>query len=370
MVAQAIPARQNMQDMSQEGEEAAFLDESAKEHALVVEDRINECTRRIAQLHAKENRLFSARLGFEPWLALDYPVEADSIGPVRLVRGALPAAASVESAAAALAERAPLAEMRVVSRSAEQICLLLLAHETQAEEALQALRPFGFAAAGFKGSTGTPQENVAALTAEIGEAADQREALAEEIAALAPEMPALQMCADRLRQEIAKQAVRENFLTDGTVFFAEGWVPVPDVGKLEAALEDFTCATELSDPTEEDTPPTELRNSKLVHSMQMVTEMYSLPAYRGVDPNPLIFPFFTIFFGMMYADVAYGLILIIASQIIIRKFRPNGTFGNIMQLATICGVTAAAWGALSGGIFGDAYAVIAETFFGEISDRE
>ncbi len=38
----------------------------------------------------------------------------------------------------------------------------------------------------------------------------------------------------------------------------------------------------------------------------MVTEMYSLPAYDGVDPNPLMAPFFIVFFGVMLADMGYG----------------------------------------------------------------
>jgi len=344
--------------------EAEFLCEKAFEHAMAVTEHINANTRRIAQLHAKQNRLISSRRGFEPWISMDYPVEKDSLGAVRLIRGALPAAVSPEEVSALLAEKAPLAELRTVSQSKEQTFLLLLVHESMAEVALQALRPFAFSVSAFKGYRGTPSENISSLQAEIDAAEEERNVLADEIISYASEMPALRMCADRLKQEIAKQAVRENFLSDSTVFFAEGWVPVPDIERLENALQEYTCAIELTEPTEEDTPPTELRNSKLIHSMQMVTEMYSLPAYRGIDPNPLIFPFFSIFFGMMYADVAYGLILIVLSQIVIRKFRPKGTFGNIMQLATICGVTAAFWGALTGGIFGDAYTVIAENFFG------
>ena len=29
----------------------------------------------------------------------------------------------------------------------------------------------------------------------------------------------------------------------------------------------------------------------------MVTEMYSLPAYGSLDPNPLMAPFFVLFYG-------------------------------------------------------------------------
>ena len=57
--------------------------------------------------------------------------------------------------------------------------------------------------------------------------------------------------------------------------------------------------------------------------MNMVTEMYSLPAYNGIDPNPLMMPFFTVFFGIMLADVGYGLLLALAGLIIKKKMRPK-----------------------------------------------
>ena len=57
----------------------------------------------------------------------------------------------------------------------------------------------------------------------------------------------------------------------------------------------------------------------------MVTEMYSLPAYRGgIDPNPLIFGFFVVFFGMMFADLAYGLVLWAVSLGITKSIVPRG----------------------------------------------
>ena len=47
----------------------------------------------------------------------------------------------------------------------------------------------------------------------------------------------------------------------------------------------------------------------------MVTNMYSLPAYDGVDPNPLMAPFFILFYGLMMADMGYGLLMMIAALV-------------------------------------------------------
>lgn len=51
--------------------------------------------------------------------------------------------------------------------------------------------------------------------------------------------------------------------------------------------------------------------------------MYSLPAYNGLDPNPFIMPFFALFFGIMFADMAYGLILLIAGLLFLWKAKPK-----------------------------------------------
>lgn len=71
----------------------------------------------------------------------------------------------------------------------------------------------------------------------------------------------------------------------------------------------------------------------------MVTEMYSLPAYDNVDPNPLMAPFFILFYGVMMADMGYGILMILAGILITRAYRPKGTAGNLFNLMTLCGIT-------------------------------
>ena len=44
-----------------------------------------------------------------------------------------------------------------------------------------------------------------------------------------------------------------------------------------------------------------------------------LPAYDGVDPNPLMWFFFILFYGMMMADMGYGLVMILIALLAIKK---------------------------------------------------
>ena len=45
---------------------------------------------------------------------------------------------------------------------------------------------------------------------------------------------------------------------------------------------------------------------------------------NDTHPNPLMAPFFILFYGMMLADMGYGLIMMILSWIIMKKAKPNG----------------------------------------------
>lgn len=85
------------------------------------------------------------------------------------------------------------------------------------------------------------------------------------------------------------------------------------------------CAWEAEDPAPEEIHdvPVRLKNNWLTKPLNMVTEMYSLPAYNNVDPNPLMAPFFILFYGIMMADMGYGLLMFLAGFFISRKYRPK-----------------------------------------------
>ena len=81
----------------------------------------------------------------------------------------------------------------------------------------------------------------------------------------------------------------------------------------------------MTDPVPEDYPrvPVKLKNNRFTQPLNMVTEMYSLPAYGSLDPNPYMAPFFILFYGIMMADMGYGLLMMLASLIVLKKKQPT-----------------------------------------------
>jgi len=344
--------------------EEEFLRDEAMRERLKIAEEINQKTAKLSQLQTQENRLAAQRASLQPWSAMDLPLETGSTQCVKICFGVLPAGTDLAALSAEVAGAAPTAQLTEISADNEQRHLLFYCHKAEEEAAMTVLKARLFSVVTFKDINGTAAENIARIDARIKEIAQAQENLTAELAGMGQYRETLFVCADRLAQESAKQAARERLLTNGTVFFFEGWVPEKALNALSKVLNRYSCAWEVTDPTEEDAVPTKLENPAYMKCINMVTEMYSLPGYHGIDPNPLIFWFFIFFFGFMFADVGYGIIIFLISFLITRKFKPKKTIGYMFQLGQYLGITTFLCGIAIGGFFGDVITVFSENFLG------
>ena len=308
-----------------------------------------------SRLAAEKSRLTAVRESFVPWQQLPLPLETLGTQHTRILLGTVPAQTDLEALRAKVFEAADEVQLEQISADQQSRYLLVFVHKCAAEAVGAALREAGFALTTFDGVQGTAAENIRRTDEAIAACEQQDAEKLAELTALAAQKPALQLAFDRCTQEISKAQAADRLVHSEKTFCLGGWVPCEDVGKLEALLSGFCCAWELTDPAPEEYPdvPVKLKNNKLTWPLNMVTEMYSLPAYDGVDPNPLMAPFFILFYGIMMADMGYGLLMILASIIITKKSRPKGTSGQMFGLMFSCGISTFLMGALTGGFFGD-----------------
>lgn len=308
-----------------------------------------------SRLAAEKSRLTAVRESFVPWQQLPLPLETLGTQHTRILLGTVPAQTDLEALRAKVFEAADEVQLEQISADQQSLYLLVFVHKCAAEAVGAALREAGFALTTFDGGQGTAAENIRRTDEAIAACEQQDAEKLAELTALAEQKSALQLAFDRCTQEIAKAQAADRLVHSEKTFCLGGWVPCEDVGKLEALLSGFCCAWELTDPAPEEYPdvPVKLKNNKLTWPLNMVTEMYSLPAYDGVDPNPLMAPFFILFYGIMMADMGYGLLMILASIIITKKSRPKGTSGQMFGLMFSCGISTFLMGALTGGFFGD-----------------
>ena len=308
-----------------------------------------------SRLAAEKSRLTAVRESFVPWQQLPLPLETLGTQHTRILLGTVPAQTDLEALRAKVFEAADEVQLEQISADQQSLYLLVFVHKCAAEAVGAALREAGFALTTFDGVQGTAAENIRRTDEAIAACEQQDAEKLAELTALAEQKSALQLAFDRCTQEISKAQAADRLVHSEKTFCLGGWVPCEDVGKLETLLSGFCCAWELTDPAPEEYPdvPVKLKNNKLTWPLNMVTEMYSLPAYDGVDPNPLMAPFFILFYGIMMADMGYGLLMILASIIITKKSRPKGTSGQMFGLMFSCGISTFLMGALTGGFFGD-----------------
>ena len=332
-----------------------FLDEEVLAKQLALAETVNGHTAEIERLQAAESRLRTRRMTLLPWRELDIPLELTATRSVRVMTGTLPAAADWNAVLSELADRAEEAELHLVGESREQKCVLLLCHGGALDGALEVLRSRGFAAGQLTGMTGTVAENLRQVEAQLRTC--EQDILREKAAlqALGDRQTDLKQSVDRMVLEIRREESRERLLTDGQIFCLEGWFPEKRAGQLTALLEGFDCAWSVEDPAQEDygEVPVKLENNVLTRSLNSITEMYALPRYGSVDPNPVMAPFFILFFGIMMADMAYGILMIAGSLLFLKKARPAEGTRNFMELVLWCGISTFLVGAMTGGFFGD-----------------
>lgn len=347
--------------------EEEFFDNQVLANSLQCADTINDCTREITKILTKENKVKTTIASLQPWTGLDHPMEIQETATTDIILGACPSKVEMSALEGDLKAATSLAVLQEVSSDKAQHYLLLICHKSETDNALNALRPHSFSIVRFKDLTGTPNESIAALNDQIKELEAERQAQIDKIASFKEERTHLRVCLDRVNQDISKATVCERFLTDGKIFFLEGWVPAEQFPEVQEGLKSFTIAYETADPVEGETPPTLLKNPKWMHGINMVTEMYSLPAYDGIDPNPLIFFWFVFFFGFMFADVGYGLIIMIASIVILKVYKPKKTMGKMFELAVWMGGFTILCGFFTGGFFGNSIEVFFETFLPNVT---
>ena len=348
------PEKKGMFRKRQGVSRAAFFSAESEENARTAAETINKDTRRLGEIESERTKNEALRATLAPWLTVDVPL-GGADGALAVFFGT--AGLNVtDDALKALADSLDgLLTWQQASSDRSLRYLLVMCHRSVRERALSALRDLGFSTVSFRGMTGTARENDKALAENLAALEKERQEIKHRIAGLGGKREALLEASDRAAIALRREEAKSRLVGTDKVFLLEGWLPADRCAEIEKTLKPFTCAIETREPTEDEYPqvPVQLKNNKLTRPLNMVTEMYSLPAYGTLDPNPLMAPFFILFYGIMMADMGYGLLMMIASVIISKKYRPKGTSGELFSLLGLCGISTFIMGALTGGFFGD-----------------
>ncbi|WP_423189575.1 V-type ATP synthase subunit I [Alkalibacterium sp. f15] len=142
------------------------------------------------------------------------------------------------------------------------------------------------------------------------------------------------------------------------LFLLTGWIEEEKIQNLKNNISQEVGESEVAILTDDvkieeyKEVPIVLKNNKIVQPFEMITQMFSYPQYNEVDPTPLMMPFFMIFFGMMAADLGYGLLLFGATLFSMKVFNIEGSTGNFVKFLHVLSYPTMAFGIFFGSLFG------------------
>ena len=331
---------------------------SRSAEALALAESIETLRRRILELDAKKNKAAGLIAQAEPYLP--FRGKFSELAGSRRTGYALGAIAPDGlSAFSAWADRRenPVAikEYGATPQGARVIFACALAADREA--ALAKLAELGFSPCPFS-SPETPAEMTARLAEEIAAAERAREDAERELYARKKDVPTLRMYADYNLYLLEKAEAEGKFGATRRTFELEAYLPAEAERAVSEAVTGAAEAVyyEFAGIAADEMPPTLMKNPRPVKQFEFITNMYSPPNYRELDPNPVMSVFFLLFFGFIMADIGYGLLLFLgAGALALRKKRDTGG-RRLMWILCMGGLFTALFGALFGSFFGFTHA--------------
>ncbi|MDR1583478.1 MAG: hypothetical protein LBS55_09535 [Prevotellaceae bacterium] len=139
---------------------------------------------------------------------------------------------------------------------------------------------------------------------------------------------------------------------DDSVKILTGWLPKENKTKFEAFLKtQDTVYFSEEEIREDEEPPVLLKNNKFVRLFEPITNLYSLPNYRELDPTPFFAPFFMLFFGFCLGDGGYGLLILVVASFLKIKIK-NVDARSILTLLQYMGAATLLFGFITATFFG------------------
>lgn len=165
---------------------------------------------------------------------------------------------------------------------------------------------------------------------------------------------------DVLQDQIAANSILSCFGETDMTFVLIGWVPTKEFDRVKETLKQkigealFIQPLPLTSEIKK-RAPISLKNPRPAKPFESLVSLLALPRYGHIDPTQLMAFFMPIFFGMILGDVGYGLLLLVLSLVLMRKFKQG-----IARDISIVLAMGAVWSIVFGLLFGELFGTLGE----------
>lgn len=240
-----------------------------------------------------------------------------------------------------------------ISEKQQDVNLLLLCHIDDSNSVSEVLKKYGFSTAALDLSI-LPKEKVNELKEEGSKLDEEVERLNQRANSLAENIDDIERIYDFYSVKLEKEMSISRLMKTNETFILQGWIMKERSEEIQSRLEkEFKDIYILiEEPGENEEYPIALKNNSFVEPFETITALYSLPNQSEIDPTPVIAPFFMFFFGMMMADIGYGLVMAAVGTLALKFVELNDGTRKMIKLLLYCSVPTIIFGFLYGSFFG------------------
>ncbi len=243
--------------------------------------------------------------------------------------------------------------IRLELDSKENVLIFVICAATDAEKSQKVMRSYG--AAPFRIPEGTSQvPSKAHMTArtKISELGARHKEISAQLKKIA-KSKRVEIATLREAALIAKDVVSVLRKPAGTKNFAvlQGYIPAKMSDKFKKIFTPWTALVEdIEDKELAANAPTLIKNRRFSRTFDLITYSQGLPKRGEIDPTPMVAIAWPIFYGIMFADMGHGLLLLGFGLLFALK--GQGNVSKWGMLIAISGASAAIAGVGTGEMFG------------------
>jgi len=235
----------------------------------------------------------------------------------------------------------------------EKAALLIIANSDDSEKVLKVLRSFNSNAFTIpQGMPQIPSEAYSNSVSKIKELTEKQTSIAKQIAQVKKSLRR-DILSIHEKALVAKDVLESLRKPGGTKHFAviQGFIPTRMEKKFQDSTKQWTSLVEeVTDPKLVNEMPTLFENKKFVRTFEVITKSQGIPKKGEPDPTPMIALMWPIFYGLMFADLGHGLLLMGLGLLF--KVKGQGDLSRWGMLIAISGASAAIAGVGAGEAFG------------------
>ena len=242
--------------------------------------------------------------------------------------------------------------------SENMLVTVLICLKEQASMVLANLRRINWERIEIVGQQGTPHEARDSVNNKIVALGEEKTKQETGVVAIAKRWrDELEKYREFLVIERQREESQNKFAQMEHIVAIDGWVPENSAAQATQEIEEVNngaCVVEISDPEEMDDVPVLLKNPKFIRSFELLTRLYGMPTYNGVDPTLFLVPGFLLFFSIMLTDAMYGVMALVLGMLLVRGGgRYNLFIKDAGVILSSAGAATIIIGALAGGWLGD-----------------